>query len=339
MLRDEDILKEDSEGKPVLGGSLSVFCDNCGGQNKNNTVLRMAAFLVEMGYFTEVEVVFLIVGHTKNACDRLFNMLKCEYRKENVWSFSQLLPLLNKSNQVKVQQVNHGDFKDWKTVLDQHYNKIKGIQKYHIFHVDQSCIKTDKKGRKQVVMRCKESNLSDAVKDDQQLKKKGALNHNLPEEKDLDLDGLPNKNPMKTVLFHDRWTSFFPAEHREEMCPEPTEEELKAAKSGKKVVGKSSTDKKRKLDELEVQALSLNKKEVTDSVDDPWGDDASVAFESDDDDSDEDSIDVVCLASLARMKENMKRKKAGSDVDGADEESSDDDDENVVLAKLKRRIV
>lgn len=42
---------------------------------KNNTVLKLVSFLVEMGYFEEVVFHFLFVGHTKN-CDRYFNLLK-----------------------------------------------------------------------------------------------------------------------------------------------------------------------------------------------------------------------------------------------------------------------
>ena len=86
----------------LLTYSLSVFCDNCGGQNKNNTVLRMAVFLVEMGYFKEVEVVFLIVRHTKNACDRLFNMLKCVYTGRKMCGLSpNFCPFSTSPNNVK----------------------------------------------------------------------------------------------------------------------------------------------------------------------------------------------------------------------------------------------
>jgi hypothetical protein len=37
------------KGSP--GKSLTIVMDNCGGQNKNNVVLRLAPYLVEMGYF------------------------------------------------------------------------------------------------------------------------------------------------------------------------------------------------------------------------------------------------------------------------------------------------
>ncbi len=64
-------LRDDKVGK-----RLSIVMDNCGGQNKNNFVLCVALWLVELKYFKSVEFIFYIRGHTKNACDRLFNQLK-----------------------------------------------------------------------------------------------------------------------------------------------------------------------------------------------------------------------------------------------------------------------
>jgi hypothetical protein len=65
----------------LVGGELNIVFNNCSGQNKNNTVLRLAAWLMAMGYFKEVNFIFLVVGHTKNAADRLLNSLKNKYRK------------------------------------------------------------------------------------------------------------------------------------------------------------------------------------------------------------------------------------------------------------------
>ena len=65
---------------------LNIFMDNCSGQNKNNTVLKLAMWLKQMGYFKRVRVIFLIVGHTKNACDRLFNSLKKKYWLMNIFT-------------------------------------------------------------------------------------------------------------------------------------------------------------------------------------------------------------------------------------------------------------
>jgi hypothetical protein len=74
-LRKLNLLRENS-----VGGELNIIFDNCLGQNKNNAVIRLAGWLNAMNYFTEVNFLFLVVGHTKNSADRLFNCLKQEYR-------------------------------------------------------------------------------------------------------------------------------------------------------------------------------------------------------------------------------------------------------------------
>jgi hypothetical protein len=45
---------------------LTLIFDNCGGQNQNNTVLQMAPYLVEKGYFHQVNIIFYVRGHTNN---------------------------------------------------------------------------------------------------------------------------------------------------------------------------------------------------------------------------------------------------------------------------------
>ena len=94
----EKIIREDQ-----IGGELVIVFDNCSGQNKNNTILKLMVFLVECGYFKDVWFVFLIVGHTKNAADRLFNLLKQMYRKKTStpcpssclnWDTPNLSPLI-----------------------------------------------------------------------------------------------------------------------------------------------------------------------------------------------------------------------------------------------------
>ena len=59
-------------------------------------------WLKEMRYFKKVSFVFLIVGHTKNACDRLFNSLKHEYRKKNIFTMDELIVALGVSEKITV---------------------------------------------------------------------------------------------------------------------------------------------------------------------------------------------------------------------------------------------
>ena len=68
----------------AVGGELNIVFDNCSGQNKNNTVLKLAAWLMAMSYFKLVHFIFLVVGHTQNAADRLFNRGRWIIRQQSL---------------------------------------------------------------------------------------------------------------------------------------------------------------------------------------------------------------------------------------------------------------
>ena len=145
-LRELQLLRED-----LVGGELNIIFDNCSGQNKNNTVLKLALWIMAMGYFKSVQFIFLVVGHTKNAADRLFNSLKHEYRKQNLFTFDQLARTLDQSASVTVHRTVANDFLDYDSLLDGIYRKLAGnIKQNHIF----SCIDDDG-----FEMRIRESNL------------------------------------------------------------------------------------------------------------------------------------------------------------------------------------
>jgi hypothetical protein len=132
-LDSEGLLRDDDPGL-----ELNVVYDNCSGQNKNNTVLRYLLWIVEMGYFRRVNFIFLVVGHTKNAADRLFNALKLDYRKQNIYTMKELLTCLSRSQYCKIVEAKEEDFFDWSGYFDLFYRKFKNkklsvIKKNHIF--------------------------------------------------------------------------------------------------------------------------------------------------------------------------------------------------------------
>jgi hypothetical protein len=338
-LRDEGILKEDDDGNPICGGKFTGFADNCGGQNKNNTVIRLAAYLVESGYFKEVEIVFLIVGHTKNACDRLFNSLKVIYRKRNVWSFTELASILDESWQVKVHQVKHTDFFDWTKHHNIYYNKIwdhnndkAAINNNHIFHVDLSCISIDMSGKKHVVMKIRAADVPEATTIEVELKKNGAQNLVLPTLTRPQVLQKPGRNPKKITEFFTKWKEYIPHPCWPEMCPKPTQDQTAAAKNckAKEKTPASKRGKKRLLDALEVTAMGRQKK--SDVLSD--NEDINLATlkrqmekaKASSNREDSDDEDIV-LAELARNK-SAKRNTSSSDKDS--------DNEDIVLADLAR---
>jgi hypothetical protein len=50
-LKQLKLMQNDSNGKPIKGKALNLIMDNCAGQNKNNHVILLVPYLVEMGYF------------------------------------------------------------------------------------------------------------------------------------------------------------------------------------------------------------------------------------------------------------------------------------------------
>jgi folylpolyglutamate synthase/dihydropteroate synthase len=51
--------------------------------------------LVELEEYGTCNMIFLVAGHTKNAADCLFNLLKKEYRQNNIYNMSMLIDKLN----------------------------------------------------------------------------------------------------------------------------------------------------------------------------------------------------------------------------------------------------
>ncbi len=90
--------------------------------------------LSEIGYFKSVNFIFLVIGHTKNVADCLFNSPKQEYQKKNIFPFHELVMMLAMSDSVSVHPTNTDDFLDYDTLLDGLYRKLLGHMKQnHIF--------------------------------------------------------------------------------------------------------------------------------------------------------------------------------------------------------------
>ena len=147
-----EILKEGE-----IGGELCCIFNNCTGQNKNNTMLKLKVYLTEMKYFKRVKFIFLIKGHTKNAADRLFNLLKWYYRMDNAFTMAQLIQLLDKTNQATIHEAKEDDMKDWESFLDLFYSDFSGkIKKNHIFE----CSYDENRVGSQLQVNLRESNLN-----------------------------------------------------------------------------------------------------------------------------------------------------------------------------------
>jgi len=187
-------------------GELNFTFDNCAGQNKNYHVLTYFAWLVEEGYMLKTACTFLVRGHTKNCCDRMFNRLKTQYRLENIYTVEQLMAALNKAENVDAHRVAEADFKDWGDELLKLYRKPAGVtKKPHCFSY-----KVEDIGKLSYSF-CHGDDVEEL-----NLKKRltAAARQKLLDEFKVQVADPPGMSLMKKIEMYDKWRKFVPVEHR-----------------------------------------------------------------------------------------------------------------------------
>ncbi|PKC73669.1 hypothetical protein RhiirA1_437444 [Rhizophagus irregularis] len=118
---------------------LIITCDNCVGQNKNNYFLFFYSWLIDRGVYEEVEMNFMIPGHTKFICDSCFGLIKIFYRKSKVNTVDDMASIVDNSTTVHLnasQRFLNGEGFQYYNFKDyfQKFKKIPNIQKYHHFY-------------------------------------------------------------------------------------------------------------------------------------------------------------------------------------------------------------
>jgi hypothetical protein len=116
---------------------INIVFDNCAGQNKNRMVYRMLFFMVKLKVCRTARAIFLVKGHTKNDCDRMFKLMKYDYRKVNCYTPVELLAIVNEHPQVQAIPMPTKAFNDWDTLENKMIGKITGgsLKKNHVFTV------------------------------------------------------------------------------------------------------------------------------------------------------------------------------------------------------------
>jgi hypothetical protein len=82
--------------KDRLPPTLRIQADNYTRENKNIYMFALCAALVGLGYFQEVQLCFLIVGHTHEDIDQRFNIILNTLKRTNIDSLKELLELVQR---------------------------------------------------------------------------------------------------------------------------------------------------------------------------------------------------------------------------------------------------
>ena len=177
-----------------------------------------------MGWVRRVNLIFLIKGHTKNACDRNFNLLKSQWRHSNVYTMENTFELLNKcENVTAVNAVNL--FYDYDKMFDIYDRRPEPgtIVMNHCFEFTKAS--TKQKGLHQITMTSKEANNSHGHYQQILTKKPKhmtnairqlALLYHKPDK--IDGTGLV---PIKQVDLFTKWRHIVPFQYKDIVCPEP----------------------------------------------------------------------------------------------------------------------
>lgn len=99
---------------------LRLFCDNCSGQNKNQSLSRYCLYLTDSGRFEKVEQFFPVRGHSFLPCDRDFGTIsKALSKHDRIFSMHEITEIIinsTKSGKFEVREVEGTDilnFKSW----------------------------------------------------------------------------------------------------------------------------------------------------------------------------------------------------------------------------------
>ncbi|CAG8819458.1 43357_t:CDS:2 [Gigaspora margarita] len=109
------------------------------GQNKNNYSLFFYSWLIDRNMYDEIELNFMIPGHTKFICDGCFGLIKILYRKSKVNTVDDVVSVVNRSTRINfnvAQRYFNGEgfqYYDFKNYF-QTFKKLPNIQKYHHFY-------------------------------------------------------------------------------------------------------------------------------------------------------------------------------------------------------------
>ena len=209
----------DSESKGPLG-EYNLVMDNCGGQNKNRMVIRLFLMMAELKIFKKVNLICLVCGHTKNACDRMFMLLKQFFHYKNLYTMKQLNDNPNKNRGVEAIELSSDVFFDFDKMLDKFYQvpHTGTVNRSHIFSMS-----SDKPGtlmlqdstsseiRIQHLRKGKDTDLERVIK----IKKR------LAEMTPMTKPGIRQIKQLELAL---KWRPLVPKEYQDDICPLPSPE-------------------------------------------------------------------------------------------------------------------
>lgn len=214
--------------RQTIKPKLVLNADNTVGQNKNNTLMRFLAWLCATNFVSEIEIKFMIVGHTHFLVDANFGHIKRKYRRSNAYIIEHLEDIVSASAQSnEAVALSHKDIFNFTSTLSQYFMVIPKISSKSYFKFTSN---------KPWIVQVKSS--IDADWDEVSLIKRNTstkkITARINTQKCLPPEGVSSE---KKVDFYDKVSAFVPEEFKSILCPKPSEaerNEVKLKKSKKR---------------------------------------------------------------------------------------------------------
>lgn len=219
---------------------LTIYADNCSGQNKNNHVVKFLLALTHVANLEEVNFKFFVKGHTKSAVDRGFGHVRKRVSKEDIWTMERLVTAVAgaSSSSVAVHVTPEMDaFKNYKLVVGDAYKNVPKIRQYQIFSM-----KDSEPGR----VTCRVGPDTDCVEHDLRRGYDGILINGAKVQTMLQfhLEPLPplKANPEKVDTMHNKVKPYVPAQFADDrLYAAPSEKQVRESKLAKQERNKNSS--------------------------------------------------------------------------------------------------
>ena len=121
--------------------SCVLHADNCAGQNKNRSVIGYLAWRCMTGHHENIQLSFMVVGHTRCLVDGCFGLIKQKYRRSDCDTLEQLQSIVEDSASVNNAQLYQApgssrpafQWYDWVSFLDERFKAVHGIRSLQHF--------------------------------------------------------------------------------------------------------------------------------------------------------------------------------------------------------------
>jgi hypothetical protein len=213
---------------------LVLNADNTVGQNKNNTLMRFLAWLCVTNVASEIEIKFMVVGHTHFLVDANFGHIKRKYHRSNAYIIEHLANIVtasSKSNEAVV--LSHNEIFNFTSALSQSFVVIPKISSKHYFKFTSN---------KPWIAQVKASIDAD-WEEISLIKKDTPKNKIIAEMKSLECLPPIGISSEKKVDFYDKVRAFVPEEFKDILCPKPSETERSEVKITRAKRRKTKQDK------------------------------------------------------------------------------------------------